>query len=219
VTRAQHNLAITGGARKGNGTSQGSSNSTDRCRTQRPLLGDSPASIETDQCSPLESTSLRPQSCNNNHGNVSLADNNESTLSLAAGNPNPPPPPPPRPTDRLSIIDDPPQYDFSNSLSYICRGYDPNARHFDGLNGVCNDDFLIDLDTNSMERHVLCNLQISPKLILNSLPDIRAYFFYVGYHAVHELRRNDDLDALVREQVYVTAGRLAMQAEKNRGHG
>jgi hypothetical protein len=49
--------------------------------------------------------------------------------------------------------DDPdPDPDSSDPLKYICRGYDPNAPHFDGLEGASSKDFLIDLDTNSMER-------------------------------------------------------------------
>ena len=43
-------------------------------------------------------------------------------------------------------------YDFSSATSYICRGYDPNAPHFDGLAEARNEDYLIDLDTDSMER-------------------------------------------------------------------
>jgi hypothetical protein len=43
-------------------------------------------------------------------------------------------------------------HDFSTPTSYICRGYDPNAPHFDGLAGARNKDYLIDLDTDSMER-------------------------------------------------------------------
>jgi len=42
--------------------------------------------------------------------------------------------------------------DFTTVFSYICQGYDPNARHFDGLHEVSSDDFLMDLDTDSMER-------------------------------------------------------------------
>jgi hypothetical protein len=42
--------------------------------------------------------------------------------------------------------------DFSHAFDYVLRGYDPNAPHFDGLARVRNEDFLIDLDTDSMER-------------------------------------------------------------------
>ena len=42
--------------------------------------------------------------------------------------------------------------DFSHAFDYVLRGYDPDAAHFDGLTGVRNEDFLIDLDTDSMER-------------------------------------------------------------------
>jgi hypothetical protein len=45
-----------------------------------------------------------------------------------------------------------PDSDFSHAFDYVLRGYDPNAPHFDGLARVRNEDFLIDLDTDSMER-------------------------------------------------------------------
>jgi hypothetical protein len=56
------------------------------------------------------------------------------------------------PTDVNSNLDKPPDPDFSHAFHYTLRGYDPNAPHFDGLAGVRNEDFLIDLDTDSMER-------------------------------------------------------------------
>jgi hypothetical protein len=56
-------------------------------------------------------------------------------------------------------------------------------------------------------------------LTLTRLPDVRAYLFCVGYYAVHELRRDEPMDPLDREQEYVRAGRLALKAERDAGRG
>jgi hypothetical protein len=47
---------------------------------------------------------------------------------------------------------EPPDPDFSSVFSHILRGHNPTAPHFDGLDGARNEDYLIDLDTDSMER-------------------------------------------------------------------
>ena len=57
-----------------------------------------------------------------------------------------------RSTERVTSPDDLSTSDFSNAFSHICQGYDSTAPHFDGLLGACSSDFLIDLDTDSMER-------------------------------------------------------------------
>jgi hypothetical protein len=36
--------------------------------------------------------------------------------------------------------------------SYVCRGFDPNIPHFDGRDSAPDEQYLIDLDTDSMER-------------------------------------------------------------------
>lgn len=57
------------------------------------------------------------------------------------------------------------------------------------------------------------------KLISTRQPDVRAYFYYIGYGEVHDLRRDDLMDPIVREQEYVRAGRLALLAERTAGRG
>jgi hypothetical protein len=56
-------------------------------------------------------------------------------------------------------------------------------------------------------------------LTLTRLPDVRAYLFYVGYDAIHDSRLNEPMDPVDREQEYVTAGRLALRAERDSGRG
>lgn len=55
-------------------------------------------------------------------------------------------------TGDTSNTSEPPDPDFSSVFSHILRGYNPTAPHFDGLDGARNEDYLIDLDTDSMER-------------------------------------------------------------------
>jgi hypothetical protein len=55
-------------------------------------------------------------------------------------------------TDDTSNHNEPPDPDFPHAFDYIVRGYEPDAPHFDGLDGACDEDYLIDLDTDSMER-------------------------------------------------------------------
>jgi hypothetical protein len=123
----------------------------------------------------------------------------------------------PAPSGSASNPDEPTDANFSTVFSHNLRGYDTNAPHFDGLAGVRSEDFLIDLDTDSMERYVP-PLQEST-LTLIRLPDVRAYLFYVGYDAIHDSRPNEPMDPLGREQEYVTAGRLALRAERDSGRG
>jgi hypothetical protein len=56
------------------------------------------------------------------------------------------------PTGDTLNINEPPDPDFTHAFGYIIRGYDPDAPHFYGLDGARNEDYLIDLDTDSMER-------------------------------------------------------------------
>jgi len=60
----------------------------------------------------------------------------------------------PAPDGSESNPDEPTDPDFSTVFSHTLRGYDTNAPHFDGLLGARSEDFLIDLDTDSMERYV-----------------------------------------------------------------
>ena len=61
----------------------------------------------------------------------------------------------PAPSGSASNPDEPTDPDFSTVFSHILGGYDTNAPHFDGLAGARSEDFLIDLDTDSMERYDL----------------------------------------------------------------
>ena len=63
------------------------------------------------------------------------------------------------------------------------------------------------------------NLHFDHKLTLNRLPDVRPYLFAIGYEILHELRRHEPMEPLDREQEYVIAGRLALQAERDAGRG
>ena len=59
----------------------------------------------------------------------------------------------PAPNGSASNPDEPNDPDFSTVFGHILWGYDPEAPHFDGLAGARSEDFLIDLDTDSMERY------------------------------------------------------------------
>jgi len=116
---------------------------TDCRRFQRRLSRGSYPSSELLSRTPMDQISLNPRSCNETHTLInqedfqcspSLVDSSGATFALSV--------------HRASHLN----ADFADPYTHILQGYDPNARHFDGLLGASSDDFLIDLDTDSMER-------------------------------------------------------------------
>jgi len=112
-------------------------------RFQRRLSRGSYPYSELLSRTPMDQISLNPRSCNETHTLInqedfqcspSLVDRSSATFALSV--------------HRASHLN----ADFADPYTHILQGYDPNARHFDGLLGASSDDFLIDLDTDSMER-------------------------------------------------------------------
>jgi len=118
---------------------------TDCCRIQRRLSRGS-AFPEVLLHSPMDPIARRSRSCTDTQAITGQKDIQRASMLVASKTSGS------APTGDNANHDKPPDPDFSHAFDYVPRGYDPDAAHFDGLTGVRNEDFLIDLDTDSMER-------------------------------------------------------------------
>jgi hypothetical protein len=119
----------------------------DHCRTRCRLFRGSSASSEVHHHSPFGSSSTLSKSHVHSQRVTTPQRTKDSPDPVVDGDSTLM-----RWTDRVAGPADPSTSDFSKVFSHICQGYDPSAPHFDGLLGASSSDFLIDLDTDSMER-------------------------------------------------------------------
>ena len=103
-----------------------------------------------------------------------------------------------------------------------CKDFDEDYVYFDGRPGSDHDQrFTIDLENGTMDRSVL-PLLIAGYDSLISLPDVRPYLYYVGYHSSRRMNiqgQIESLEPLEIEQAYVVAGRRYLMEERKRGRG
>jgi hypothetical protein len=105
---------------------------------------------------------------------------------------------------------------------YKCVDFDKGYVFFDGKPGSDHDQrFTIDLENGTMDRSVL-PLLIAGYNSLPSLPDVRPYLYYVGYHSSRRMNLQGQIESLTPsevEQAYVVAGRQYLLNERERGRG
>jgi hypothetical protein len=105
---------------------------------------------------------------------------------------------------------------------YKCVDFDKEYVYFDGKPGSDHDQrFTIDLEHGTMDRSVVFPVVAGYNSLI-SLPDVRPYLYYVGYHSSRRMNLQGQIESLEPseiEQGYVVAGRRYLLDERKRGRG